>query len=281
MDISWTKYNTLQTCTLRYHLTYVSRVTGIPIPAQIYAVGAITHKVIEAWVNAGFPADYIAKNLPRFFADYTKRMKSLSKSRSDVMYQRALKASSVTARVYRLLGVPQHRHAVESKFKIPLTGSDYLIGSWDLLDIDSGSIWDIKTHSDSSVRLNDGQLELYALAASVQGHKVSRVGWITPLQDRKLSYREISNDAIIRRKDSIYSALARMNAGVTPVANPGSHCYGCKFNKRPECPATYTGLTPVSDTAIITQPVKKKKARKTEGVKPLKDRIKFNRRKKR
>lgn len=255
MDISWTKFDTLDACPLRFHLTYQKRIR-MPVPVLRYAVGAVTHTAMEKWAESNFDFAYLRSALKQLFNDYVKSVTFVSKGQYETLLRKTAKAVLTTAQIYQYLGIPNHQHSIEPRFKVELRPGDFLIGGWDLLDLDTKSVYDIKT-TDSVNRGKLGQLETYAVAAREQGIEVERVGFITPLLNSKIKTVPITAAAVDERKESLLKALEQMHAGVAPTPNVGPHCYGCDYNRTAHCPATYG--------APVKAPARKKKPATPRG----------------
>ena len=238
MDISWTKFDAYNTCQLKYHLMYEKRVRRAKASLN-FAVGSVTHSLIEGWAKAGFDNSYFtAATIRKEYNDYMSQISNLSAETYERLLKKTVDAVRSTAKTYMVLRIPEHKHSVEPRFSVPLGKGDNLIGGWDLLDEDTKTIYDIKCYSKPS-ETNMGQLETYVLAAGLQGIQANRVGIITPLLDTKIKTEVVTGDAVRKRKGTLEQALVSMKQGVRPEPTEGSHCYFCDFNRTPYCPATY------------------------------------------
>ena len=236
MNISWSKYESYITCSLKYHLKYQRKVRIRP-PVMRFVVGLVTHKVLEDWVRAGCQEGFVAKHIPSIFQEYVRNIKFKSKEQYNDLFKKALKASLTSQAVYDALGIPKHSTSVEPRLKIPMGNNNYLIGGWDVLDKDAKAIYDMKTMK--SLQGNVLQLETYVVAANKSGYEVDRMGFITPLQSKKVHSFDVDMERIVKHENDLLDALDAMRKGVQPVATPGSHCNWCDYNKTSNCPATY------------------------------------------
>ena len=237
MDISWTKFDTYNTCKLKYHLIYEKKIRRAKASLN-FAVGSVTHSLIEGWAKAGFDNSYFNANIRSEYDAYMSQMSNISAETYERLLKKTVEAVKSTALTYLALNIPKHKHSVEPRFSVPLGRGDKLIGGWDLLDEDTRTIYDVKCYSKPS-EANAGQLETYALAAGLQGIQANKIGIITPLLDTKIKTEVVTNEAVQKRKVILEQALVSMKQGVRPEPTEGQHCFFCDFNRTPYCSATY------------------------------------------
>ena len=237
MDISWTKFDTYQTCKLKYVLKYERKIK-MPAPILFFACGAVTHQLIEGWSNNGFNNDYIKKHIVPTLNDYLGDTKFAKVSDYNDLLKKTFRATWITALTFNVLDIPKHNYSIEPRFRLPLFSGDVLVGGWDVLDKDTKSIYDIKTYS-NPYPLKMGQLETYVLAALLQGIDVNRVGVITPLLNDKVTTKPVTGASVKERGKLLVETCSAIKKGVAPVPTTGSHCYGCEFNRTEHCPKTY------------------------------------------
>ena len=240
MNVSWTRYDTYKTCSLKYHLTYQAKVKTYKSILQ-FIPGRVVHDIMEAWGKNDFASGFVTRNfINSILGKNLVGVKSVNQQKYNEMYLKIVKALKGSARVYAELGIPKHRISVEPRFNIPLgdSGQHFIIGGWDVLDLDTQTVYDLKVTTSTSYG-DPGQLETYAVASSLVGQPVKRGAFILPLLSKKLRAYDFTPDLLKARENELLKSAVVMTAGVQPTPNPGNHCFMCDYNGTSHCPATY------------------------------------------
>ena len=246
MNISWSRFDALQTCSLKYDLIYQKRVKRMR-PVLRFAPGLATHTIMEKWAKSGFRNETLTRgNVALALRHHLQNAKLSSPQQYGELLTKTLTAVAESVKVYIQLDIPNHFVDVEPRKTIPVgNAGDALIGGWDVFDKTARTIYDIKV-STSPTYGDTGQLETYALMASLQGEPVGSAAFISPLIPKKVRTHKITDEVLVRRQKLLMGALAAMKAGVRPVARPGKHCFLCDFNRTSHCPATFKSLQALS-----------------------------------
>jgi len=239
MNISWTRFRVFKECTLEYDLQYQKHYR-VRESRPIFLVGSVVHNVMKLWADSGFRNDYVKKIIGGAFRNEARGL-SVTPERKEELLKLSAKGSLLAEKIYRRLGVIQHNSILEDSFRVPIS-PDMLIGSIDIFDPENQYVYDLKMYTtevtDDTYQI--GQLYSYAIAKNAQGFDIKKMGYITPLLEKKVHIFDVDKAELEKQRVDLLNAAQSMVDGVQPKANVGKHCFFCQFYNTSYCSATYT-----------------------------------------